>query len=177
MLANPNAMGVEMQVLIEHFRAPEFWILSVCLAMVLNVAANYVTRVLDRTFSVGSTWLRSMSMRSRDKRAARAKLMTDWINAHENGIGLALSEAHFIILVGLIFVIAFVLGVLVALSLNPRTVPIANQIVIVLFMSVFGILGLAAMTSGTEILDVIRAHPKGLLGLHPSRVLLTPPKE
>jgi hypothetical protein len=167
----------EMQGLIEHFKSPEFWILSVCLAMVLNVAANYATRVLDRTFSVGSTWLRSISMRSREKRAARAKLMTDWIDSHENGIMLALSEAHFTILVGLIFCIAFILGALVALSLNSTTVPIANPIIIGLFMTAFGIIGMAAMSFGSDILDVVRAHPKGLKGLHPSQGIPPTPKE
>jgi hypothetical protein len=158
-----------MQGLIEHFKSPEFWILSVCLAMFLSVAANYVTRVLDRTFSVGSTWLRSISMRSKAKRAARAKSMTDWIDTHENGMVLALSRAHFISLVGLIFSIVVLLGALAVLSLNLKTVPLANQLIILLFVLMFGVLGMAAMISGNEILDVIRAHPKGLLGFHPSQ--------
>lgn len=158
-----------MQGLIEHLKSTEFWTFSVCLAMVLSVAANYVTRVLDRTFSAGSAWLRSMSFRSRERRAARARLITEWIDTHDNGMVLALNEAHFISLVGLIFSVTFLLGALVALSVYPKTMTTSNQIIVILFMVIFGVLGLAAMISGTEILDVVREHPKGLKGLHPSQ--------
>jgi hypothetical protein len=60
-----------MDAFLEHLQSPDFLLFSVCLALILSVLANYVTRVLDRIFGSGKSWMLGISKRSRDKRIAR----------------------------------------------------------------------------------------------------------
>jgi hypothetical protein len=89
-----------MDAFIQHLRSPDFWIFSIALALALHIAAHYLQRLIDKSLSSGGSFLRAVSGRSRERRAARAKQISEWIDTHDDGAVLALMESHYLELGG-----------------------------------------------------------------------------
>ena len=155
-----------MDAFLKHLQSPDFLLFSVCLALILNVLANYVTRGLDRIFGSGKSWMLGISKRSRDKRTARAIEIANWIESHDNGATLALIEANHMSLVGLMILTVVLAGCISAIMTGFSETPTLHQAPLLLILMIFGVVGLGALFIGSQIRTVVMKHPKGLAGLH-----------
>lgn len=155
-----------MDAFIKHLQSPDFLLFSVCLALILSVLANYVTRVLDRIFGSGKSWMLGISKRSRDKRTARELEIANWIESRDDGPVIALVEANFISLAGLVSLTIDLLGLALALTAHVDNLALRDQVPFLVLCMTVGAVGLGAMTIGSRIRTVVMKHPKGLAGLH-----------
>jgi hypothetical protein len=154
-----------MQDFLQHLKSTDFWIFGVVLAILLSVLGNYATRFLDRVFQLGTRSIRALSTRGKEKRQAKLNHINDWIDSHENGAVLVLSEAHFLCFLGLTMAILIVsLLLLGRVELGLASSPI--RILLATVTLTASVLAIAAMNVGGTLLDAIRKHPKGLIGLH-----------
>jgi hypothetical protein len=157
-----------MQELSEHLKSSDFWIFSVVFAIVLSVLGNYATRFVDRALRLGTSTARALSTRGREKRIARMKHINEWIDSHENGAILVLSEAHFLCFLGM------TMAILVVSTLLFGRVAIAASSSLLHGLLAAGclatiVIALAAMNLGGTLLDAVRRHPKGLAGLNQNK--------
>ncbi len=83
-----------MDQFIVSLHTPYFWFSAVVVGIIISVTANYATRFLDKSFSSGTSWVRTLSQKNHDKRAAVADHISRWIDASENGAAMALIESH-----------------------------------------------------------------------------------
>ena len=161
-----------MQGLIEQFKSPAFWIFSVVIGLILNVLGNYATRFVDRSFQFGTSRIRVLSTRSREKRAAQTKHIHCWIDGHQSGAVLVLSEAHFLSFLGMIMIALVITLLLWSKSEVAASSSLFRVLLAALALLTAGI-GIAAMNVGGTLLDAVRSHPKGLKGLRPYRLFDT----
>lgn len=157
-----------MSGMIEHLKSPDFWIFSVVLAIVLSVLGNYSTRFFDRSFQFGTSKFRALSKRSKEKRAAKIKRINDWIDSHENGAPLVLSEAHFLSFLGMTMLILLI-GTFLFSKTEIETSDLILKLLLFLLAMLVAVVANAAMNVGGTLLEAVRNHPKGLKGLHADR--------
>jgi len=157
-----------MDTFVKHLQSPDFLLFSVFLALVLSVLANYLTRIIDRFFASSTSLARGISKRSRDKKAARDLEMANWIDSLDNGAVLALTEANFLSLAGLVFSMIVLLGFAIALTVRIDKAPAFDQTMLLMLFVAFGLLGMGLLSVGGRLRDVVTKHPKGLAGLRRS---------
>ena len=158
-----------MDRLIEQLKSADFWVFGVMLAIVLSVLGNYATRFVDRGFQFGTSRIRALSTRSREKRAVKIKHVNEWIDTHENASILVLSEAHFLCFLGLSMTVLLISSLLL-IRTELAVGPLLPRVLIAVLTMLAAIIAIAAMNVGGFLLDAVRNHPKGLQGLHPHRV-------
>lgn len=156
-----------MKALAEHLKSTDFWIFSVALAIVLSVLGNYATRFLDRLLQLGTTGVRALSTRGKQKRMARLKRINDWIDSHEDGAILVLSEAHFLCFLGMTMAVLIVSTLILGRPGIAASSTFMHGILAAASL-LAAVVAMAAMQHGGTLLDAVRRHPKGLLGLHRS---------
>jgi hypothetical protein len=158
-----------MGAFIQLLKTPNFWYATVAMNLVLHVAASYLRQLLDKGLSTGGSFLRGLSKKSREKRAARAQQISAWIEARDDGAILALSEGNFLSLAGLLLLSIALIGCVAALATQFDKTPILTQLPLVLLLLGLGLAGRALLSIGGQIRTAVRQHPRGLAGLYPNR--------
>jgi hypothetical protein len=157
-----------MQEFTEHLKSSDFWVFSVVFAIVLSVLGNYATRFVDRASRLGTSGARALSTRRREKRIARMNHINEWIDSHENGAILVLSEAHFLCFLGMTLAILVVSTLLLGRVAIAASSSLLNGLLAVGCL-VAVVIALAAMNLGGTLLEAVRKHPKGLAGLNQNK--------
>jgi hypothetical protein len=91
------------------------------------------------------------------------------IDSRENGAVLALMEAQFLSIVGLVLLAGTLIGCGAELMLGFNGKPVLQQLLWVLLPSLCLLLGMTALWTGDQIKVVVNKHPKGLAGLYPPK--------
>jgi hypothetical protein len=158
-----------MEAFYQHLKSPDFLIFGIAMGLVLNVVASYLRDFLDRSYSSGSSLLRGLSKRSRDKRAAREQQISEWIDTRENGAVIALIEANYLIVIGYMFLVVGMIACVAGLTQQAGTQPILKQLPFALLALIPGLVGMGTASMGGQIRKVVNKHPSGLVGLHRSK--------
>jgi hypothetical protein len=153
-----------MSEFLQQIRSPNFLIFSVLLALVLHVIANYLQRLLDKSLSSGTLFLRGITRRSRERRAARVQQISNWIEADSNRPALALVEANYFCLVGYLTMTFALVGCVAVLTSPPR--PYLDHLLEASTLTMICLTGFLTINTGSRIRQVLLQHPKGLSGLH-----------
>lgn len=154
---------------IELLISPKFWILTVALGLTIGVAANFLTRFVERALGSSGALLQGIFRRSRNKREARAKEISEWIDNHEHGAVIVLIEANHANLYGLVMMTVVLICCFVGIMFGFDKVAPLKQLPVLLLLILFGLLGIATLMVGKRLGDVVRTHAKGLQGLFPDK--------
>ena len=129
------------------------------------MVANYLQRLLDKSLSSGTLFLRGVTKRSRERRAARVHQISNWIEGNGDRAALALVEANFFCLLGFLTLLFSLVGCVAVIITRPSR-PFPDQILEALTLAMFCLLGFLSLATGSRIRAVLLQHPKGLSGLH-----------
>lgn len=150
-----------MKNFVEIMSSPAFWIATVLVGLVLNVASTYIVRTLDRRIFTFKIWRRGMAESLRE----RLKEMSRHIDANESAAALVLLESIGQRVTALTLHVFGVLGLAAAAFFMPDGIWNWRG-------SAIGAAGLALITYGLMfqrsagiLEDLIRSHPRGLAEL------------
>jgi hypothetical protein len=154
---------------IELLTSPKFWILTVALGLAIGVAANFLTRFVERALGTSGALLQGFFRRSRNKREARAKEISDWIDDHEHGAVIVLIEANHANLYGLVMIIVVLICCFVGIMIGFDKIAPLKQLPVLLLLMLLGLVGAATLMVGGRLREVVRTHARGLQGLFPDK--------
>ena len=158
-----------MDATIQDFETLHFWIAVVAVGLVIHIVGHYLWLLFDKSLGSSRSFLQGLTKRSREKREARARQISEWIDTHDNGAVLALMEAHYLSIMGYVLAIIAMIGCLAAIAQNSGQWPISRQLAYALLMLFVATGGMTLFWMGAQIRTVVNKHPKGLAGLHPQR--------
>jgi hypothetical protein len=156
-----------MDAFIKQLTAAQLLIFSLAMGLVFSVIANYLTRFLDKSVSTGTSRLRGMFKQAREKRVARQRQLTEWIDSRQNGILLAQNEGNFFTFIGLTLVAIDLIGAGIVITLQGSESRFRDQLPMVVVVFFFAILGMSFLATGSRIRTAVLRHASGLAGLYP----------
>jgi|SRR5665213_125416 len=160
-----------MHATIQDFETMHFWIAVVAVGLVIHIVGHYLWLLFDKSLGSSRSFLQGLTKRSRDKREARARQISEWIDTHDNGAVLALMEAHYLSIVGYVLVIMALIGLAAALAEHSDQWPISRQLAYALLILFVAIGGMTLFSMGAQIRTVVNGHPQGVSWPSPAKIV------
>jgi hypothetical protein len=82
-----------MDQVVAQFKSPVFWVCTILASLILNVLSHYITRSVDRGIGFLGKLGKDLFDPRGNRRAARVRKYTEWLDRTENGAVLLLQRS------------------------------------------------------------------------------------